>query len=86
MTLWNTGDDAYRHDQYGDFLTIERKFRKNGVSVWKVLTSTGESVSTITKKEIKKKDIYHILDHLNINVVNPMAIMTQVRGLGEVTG
>ena len=81
MTLWNTGDDAYRPDVYGECLTIERRFRKNGASVWKLFTSRGQSVPNV-----KKKDIDHILDHLSINAVNPLAIMTQVNGLGTAAG
>jgi hypothetical protein len=77
VTLWNSGDDAYRPEVYGDSITIERSFRNSGASVWKLYTSRGHKVPNI-----KKKDIDQILDHLSINAVNPLAIMTQVKQWG----
>jgi hypothetical protein len=42
VTLWNTGDDAYRHEVYGDWLTIERVIKSAGGTQYKLLNSQGK--------------------------------------------
>jgi hypothetical protein len=45
----------------------------NGSSKWRLLDHAGRKVSE------RKKDLDDLLDHLNIDATNPLAVMTQVR-------
>jgi hypothetical protein len=76
VSLWNTGEDAYQHERFGDFLTVERVIKLSGAqqnpsTKWKLLDHAGRKVSD------SKKAIDDLLDHLNINAGNPLAVMTQ---------
>ncbi|WIA29640.1 hypothetical protein OEZ86_012127 [Tetradesmus obliquus] len=71
VTLWNTGEDAYQHQRYGDWLTVERVIKVNGSSKWRLLDHEGRKVSE------RRKDLDDLLDHLNIDATNPLAVMTQ---------
>lgn len=79
VTLWNTGEDAFQPEVFGEQLTIERTIKLGSSaaaaasSSWKLLNHLGQKVSTT------KKRIDDLLDHLNINAGNPLAVMTQVR-------
>jgi hypothetical protein len=44
----------------------------NGSSKWRLLDHAGRKVSE------RKKDLDDLLDHLNIDATNPLAVMTQV--------
>jgi hypothetical protein len=44
VTLWNTGEDAYQHDKYGDWITVERVIKATGATQYKLLSSTGRKV------------------------------------------
>ncbi|KAF6260374.1 hypothetical protein COO60DRAFT_1700367 [Scenedesmus sp. NREL 46B-D3] len=71
VTLWNTGEDAYQHHVYGDHLTVERVIKVSGGSKWRLLNHAGAKVSD------RKKDLDELLDHLNVDATNPLAVMTQ---------
>jgi hypothetical protein len=45
----------------------------SGASKWRLLDHAGRKVSE------RKKDLDDLLDHLNIDATNPLAVMTQVR-------
>lgn len=45
VTLWNTGEDAYQHNLFGDWLTIERVIKTAGSTQYKLLNSSGKKVS-----------------------------------------
>lgn len=45
VTLWNTGEDAYLHEQYGDWVTIERVIKANsGGTQYKLINAAGKKV------------------------------------------
>lgn len=69
--LRNHGTDAFRHDIYGDRITIERRIHADGGGSWKIRTSAGRVVST------KREELDAICDHANIQVDNPMNILSQ---------
>ncbi|EJD39642.1 hypothetical protein AURDEDRAFT_171274 [Auricularia subglabra TFB-10046 SS5] len=67
----NGGDDAYRPDVYGPRIYIERKFTKEGSSSYRITSAEGKLVST------KRSELNAICDHMNIQVDNPLNILTQ---------
>lgn len=72
VTLLNKGDDAYEHDTYGDTITVERTIALNsGYNGYKLYDSEGKEQSR------SKKDLDELLDKLNIQVENPVAILDQ---------
>jgi hypothetical protein len=44
VTLWNTGEDAFQHSTYGDWITIERVIKTAGGTQYKILNSAGRKV------------------------------------------
>lgn len=70
VTLRNEGDDGFRPNTYGKEVTIERTISTRGGG-YKLLDASGESRST------SKKDLDALLDHLNIQVENPVAVLDQ---------
>lgn len=72
VTLRNEGGDGYRQDLYGDSITIERSISlRGGYNGYKLYSAEGKEVSR------SKKDLDELLDHLNIQVENPVAILDQ---------
>jgi chromosome segregation ATPase len=71
--LKNQGDEAFKHDLYGDSIVITRRFTKEGASSYKIKSKDGKLVST------KREDLSAICDHMNIQVDNPMNVLTQGR-------
>ncbi|GJE88371.1 hypothetical protein PsYK624_044540 [Phanerochaete sordida] len=71
VMLKNQGEDAYKHDVYGDTIVITRRFTKEGSSSYKIKSKDGKVVST------KRDELSAICDHMNIQVDNPMNILTQ---------
>lgn len=79
VTIWNkpTADyEAYRHDVYGDSITIERRITTRSHS-WIFRAANNRIVSR------KKEELEHILHTLGLNASNPVTVMTQntARGL-----
>lgn len=52
-------------------ITIERRFSKDGSSGYKIKSKTGHVVST------KREELQEILDHIQLQVDNPMTVLTQ---------
>ena len=71
--LKNQGDEAFKHDLYGDSIVITRRFTKEGASSYKIKSKDGKVIST------KREDLSAICDHMNIQVDNPMNVLTQGR-------
>jgi chromosome segregation ATPase len=69
--LSNRGDDAYRHDLYGDSITIERRLQTKGSGGYKIRSRQGKVISN------KKDDLVAIMDHFNLQMDNPMNVLTQ---------
>lgn len=71
VLLRNRGADAFRADVYGDAITIERRLHADGGGTWKIRAADGRVVST------KREELDAICDHANIQVDNPMNILSQ---------
>lgn len=69
--LSNEGPDAYKPENYGNRIVIERKFSKDGASSYRIKSSSGQVVST------KREELRNILDYFNILVDNPVVILNQ---------
>ncbi|KAJ7816944.1 P-loop containing nucleoside triphosphate hydrolase protein [Mycena olivaceomarginata] len=71
ISLKNQGEEAYKPKEYGKSIVITRKFTKEGNSSWKIKSKDGRIIST------KKDELAAICDHMNIQVDNPMNVLTQ---------
>eukprot|EP00536_Pseudo-nitzschia_multiseries_P000717 jgi/Psemu1/249877/estExt_Genewise1Plus.C_90057 len=72
VTLLNMGDDAYQHEKYGDSITVERTIAvAGGYNGYKLYGADKVEQSR------SKKDLIEMLDKLNIQVENPVAILDQ---------
>ncbi|GAA5855652.1 hypothetical protein JCM8547_001632 [Rhodosporidiobolus lusitaniae] len=71
VTLANRGEDAYMPHIYGKSITIEREIKKAGGGGYKIKNHEGKTVDT------KKATLDAILDSFNIQVDNPMTVLTQ---------
>ncbi|KAF7239463.1 Structural maintenance of chromosomes protein 6, partial [Varanus komodoensis] len=71
ITLRNRGDDAFKPECYGDSITINQHISVEGHRSYKLKSSTGVLVSS------KKEELTAILDHFNIQVDNPISVLTQ---------
>lgn len=82
VTLWNQGTDAYRHDVYGDQVTVERiiSLRTGGYNGYKLLDHKG------VERSRSKKDLEDLLDQLNIQIENPVAVLDQEDAKKFLTG
>ena len=69
--LKNQGEEAYRPKEYGKSIVITRRFTKDGASSYKIRNRDGKVIST------KREELQAICDHMNIQVDNPMNILTQ---------
>lgn len=73
VTLLNGGPDGFQPDVYGDTITVERSIslRSGGSNGYKLLDHEGRMKSN------SKKDLDLMLDQLNIQVENPVAVLDQ---------
>ncbi|KAH9925422.1 P-loop containing nucleoside triphosphate hydrolase protein [Epithele typhae] len=71
VVLKNQGEEAYQPDKYGSSIFITRRFTKDGSSSYKLRGKDGKTISQ------KREDLQAICDHMNIQVDNPMNILTQ---------
>ncbi|KAJ7781699.1 P-loop containing nucleoside triphosphate hydrolase protein [Mycena maculata] len=71
ISLKNQGEEAYKPNEYGKSIVITRRFTKEGNSSWKIKSKDGKVIST------KKDELAAICDHMNIQVDNPMNVLTQ---------
>ena len=71
VTIENQGEDAYKPKIYGDSILIQRQFNKSGSSSYKIMSKNEKTIST------KREELANICDHMNIQVDNPMNILTQ---------
>ena len=67
------GEDAFMREKYGDEITVERTIDKTGTTTnpYKLLDQHGKIVSRL------KSDLDAMLDQLNIQVENPVAVLDQ---------
>ncbi|KAH8072267.1 P-loop containing nucleoside triphosphate hydrolase protein [Cristinia sonorae] len=71
VTIKNQGEEAYKPEEYGSSIVITRKFTKDGGSSYKICSKSGKTIST------SRTELSAICDHMNIQVDNPMNILTQ---------
>ncbi|KAI0647716.1 P-loop containing nucleoside triphosphate hydrolase protein [Trametes meyenii] len=71
VMLKNQGEEAYRPKDYGRSIVITRRFTREGASSYKIKSREGKVIST------KREELQAICDHMNIQVDNPMNILTQ---------
>jgi chromosome segregation ATPase len=71
IEIRNIGDDSFKHDQYGDVITVVRRIDRHASSSYKIKSTSGKVVAT-TFKELKL-----MMDQFNIQIDNPTAVMTQ---------
>ena len=69
--LKNDGDEAYKPKIYGKSVVITRRFTKEGSSSYKIKSKDGKVIST------KREELSAICDHFNIQVDNPMNVLSQ---------
>ena len=81
VTLRNEGEDGFQRHIYGDAITVERVISaRAGAGGYKLLDCEGKSKST------SKKDLDAMLDQLNIQVENPVAVLDQEDAKKFLTG
>ncbi|KAF8574882.1 P-loop containing nucleoside triphosphate hydrolase protein [Ramaria rubella] len=71
INIKNEGEEAFKPNVYGDTIIISRRFTKEGSSSYKIKSGDGKLVSS------KRDELSAICDHMNIQVDNPMNILTQ---------
>ncbi|OJA17188.1 hypothetical protein AZE42_00230 [Rhizopogon vesiculosus] len=71
ISLKNQGEEAYKPKDYGKSIIVTRKFTKDGSSSWKIKSKDGKVIST------KRDELSAICDHMNIQVDNPMNVLSQ---------
>ncbi|KAI5060286.1 hypothetical protein GOP47_0024706 [Adiantum capillus-veneris] len=70
VEMTNQGVDAFKFDDYGGKIVIERRITESG-NTTVLKDSHGKKVSN------RKEDLQELVDHFNIDVENPCVIMTQ---------
>ena len=71
IVLKNQGEEAYKPKEYGKSIVIRRAFTRDGSSSWKIMSKDGTVISN------KRDELAAICDHMNIQVDNPMNVLTQ---------
>eukprot|EP00026_Physarum_polycephalum_P000990 Phypoly_transcript_00991.p1 GENE.Phypoly_transcript_00991~~Phypoly_transcript_00991.p1 ORF type:complete len:1091 (-),score=239.01 Phypoly_transcript_00991:83-3355(-) len=72
VKLRNQGPEAYKHEEYGDSIIVERKLHRDGGGAYKLKDATGKRTVSTTASELTL-----ILEQFNIQVNNPCAILMQ---------
>ncbi|KAG0277929.1 Structural maintenance of chromosomes protein 6 [Linnemannia exigua] len=71
LQLRNRGNDGFKPDIYGESIIIERRISLDGASSYKIKNAKGKTIST------KRDDLVAICDHMNIQVDNPINVLSQ---------
>ncbi|KAG9315735.1 P-loop containing nucleoside triphosphate hydrolase protein [Chiua virens] len=71
IVLKNQGEEAFKPKEYGKSIVIRRTFTRDGSSSWKIMSKDGTVISN------KRDELAAICDHMNIQVDNPMNVLTQ---------
>ncbi|XP_033931820.1 structural maintenance of chromosomes protein 6 [Pseudochaenichthys georgianus] len=71
ITLRNKGRDAFKSEVYGPAITVDLRITREGLRTYKLRSKSGQIVST------KKEELLSILDNFNIQVNNPVSVLTQ---------
>ncbi|XP_041831050.1 structural maintenance of chromosomes protein 6-like isoform X2 [Melanotaenia boesemani] len=71
VTLRNKGRDAYKPEVYGSVIIVDLRITREGIRTYKLRSKSGQVIST------KKEELLSILDNFNIQVNNPVSVLTQ---------
>lgn len=71
VSIKNQGPDAYKPDLFGDSIIVERTFRINGTSGFKLKSSAGRVISQ------KRDDVQDIVEYYCLQVDNPLNVLSQ---------
>ncbi|KAL6105278.1 uncharacterized protein ACO6RY_06840 [Pungitius sinensis] len=71
VKLRNRGPDAFKRGVYGDCISIEHRISSDGCRTCRLKNKSGQLISN------KKEDLTAILDHFNIQLDNPVSILSQ---------
>ncbi|XP_009093698.1 structural maintenance of chromosomes protein 6 isoform X1 [Serinus canaria] len=71
ITLRNQGRDAFKPELYGTSITVNQRINQDGSRTCKLKSKSGTIISS------KKEELVGILDHFNIQVDNPVSVLTQ---------
>ncbi|XP_030411243.1 structural maintenance of chromosomes protein 6 isoform X1 [Gopherus evgoodei] len=71
ITLRNRGKDAFKPEVYGSSIIVTQHISMDGSRSYKLKSKTGTLISS------KKDELTAILDHFNIQVDNPVSVLTQ---------
>lgn len=71
IKLQNKGPEAFKHDEYGDSISITRRLTADGSSHYKIKSCNGAVISS------KREELTRIIDHFNIQIDNPVMILNQ---------
>lgn len=71
ITLRNQGRDAFKPELYGTSITVNQRINQDGSRTCKLKSKSGTVISS------KKEELIGILDHFNIQVDNPVSVLTQ---------
>uniref|UniRef100_A0A674IB50 Structural maintenance of chromosomes protein 6 n=1 Tax=Terrapene triunguis TaxID=2587831 RepID=A0A674IB50_9SAUR len=71
ITLRNRGKDAFKPEVYGMSIIVTQHISMDGSRSYKLKSKTGTLISS------KKEELTAILDHFNIQVDNPVSVLTQ---------
>ncbi|KAM9298714.1 structural maintenance of chromosomes protein 6 isoform 3-T3 [Morus bassanus] len=71
ITLRNQGRDAFKPELYGGSIIVNQHINLDGSRSYKLKSKSGTIISS------KKEELLGILDHFNIQVDNPVSVLTQ---------
>ncbi|NXC47786.1 SMC6 protein, partial [Penelope pileata] len=71
ITLRNQGRDAFKPELYGDSIIVNQHINLDGSRSYRLKSKSGTVISS------KKEELLGVLDHFNIQVDNPVSVLTQ---------
>ncbi|XP_030346919.1 structural maintenance of chromosomes protein 6 isoform X3 [Strigops habroptila] len=71
ITLRNQGRDAFKPEAYGSSIIVNQHINLDGSRSYRLKSKSGTLISS------KKEELIGILDHFNIQVDNPVSVLTQ---------
>ncbi|NXE25636.1 SMC6 protein, partial [Ardeotis kori] len=71
ITLRNQGRDAFKPEVYGSSIIVNQHINLDGSRSYRLKSKSGTLISS------KKEELIGILDHFNIQVDNPVSVLTQ---------
>ena len=59
------------HSTYGDYIDVVRRLHRDGSGTYRLLNARGRVVSQ------RKQDLIQITDNMNLQIENPVCVLTQ---------